>query len=240
MRRAGGELEKDVRRSEILARADELFRDRSFEELRMADLAADLGLAKGTLYLYFPSKESLFLALLGDRLDAAFGQLFRFLGATQAGDREGQADGGSSRGAVTPQLVAAGTAEVMAADLALPRLLAIMHSVLESRLPFEEAAAFKRGLATSLNEAGSRLATAMPPLSAEEGRRFFLYLYAQVVGLVSLTDVSPFMKRIAAEPGLEMFRFGFRESLEESARTMLAGMLEAAGRSDRGGKGESV
>lgn len=192
----------------------------------MADLAAELGLAKGTLYLYFPSKESLFLALLGDRLDAAFGQLF-----SRLSEAEGRA---------TVDLVAEGTAAVMAADLALPRLLAIMHSVLESRLPFEEAAAFKRGLAASLDEAGSRLAAAMPPLSEEEGRRFFLYLYAQVVGLVSLTDVSPFMKRIAAEPGLEMFRFGFRESLEESARAMLAGMLEAARRRMSGGEGESV
>jgi AcrR family transcriptional regulator len=225
IKRANGEQEKGERKSEILERADELFKDRSFDELRMADLAAELGLAKGTLYLYFPSKEALFLALLSDRLEAAFAKLFEVLG-------------GASTVPVNPELVVAGAAEVMAEDLTLPRLLSIMHTVLESRLPFEEALAFKRGLAMRLDEAGSRLAAALPPLSPSEGRRYFLYLYAQVVGLASLTDLSPFMKRIAAEPGLEAFRLGFREGLEESARAMLAGMLKAA--RPGGGEGDMV
>ena len=219
-KRASGELEKNERRSEILARADELFRDRAFDEIKMTDLAQALALAKGTLYLYFPSKESLFLALLVDRLDAAFGTFFAEIEA--ASDRG--SDALSPR--VTVESVAAGTAAVLAADLTLPRLLAIMHTVLESRLPFEEAVAFKRRLASSLRDSGAHLAQVLPPLSEEEGRRYFLYLYAQVVGLVSLTDISPFMKKICAEPGLEMFRFDFRESLQESARALLAGILK--------------
>ena len=50
-----------------------LGRDALFQEIpgRGLALAAGLGLAKGTLYLYFPSKESLFLALLGELLDAS-------------------------------------------------------------------------------------------------------------------------------------------------------------------------
>lgn len=226
-KRASGALEKGKRRGEILARADELFGDKAFDEIKMADLAADLGLAKGTLYLYFPSKEALFLALLGDRLEAALAKLFALLEAE------------SEAGEVSDESVARGTAQAMAEDLALPRLLSIMHSVLESRLPFEEAVAFKRGLGSSLGEAGARLAAALPPLSPEEGGKFLLYLYAQVVGLASLTDLSPFMKRISAEPGLEMFRCGFEETLQESSRAMLAGMLEAA-RSRSRGEGESV
>jgi AcrR family transcriptional regulator len=228
-KRASGDQEKGERRSQILERADELFKDRSVDELRMADLAAELGLAKGTLYLYFPSKEALFLALLGDRLESAFAKLFDSLGIAAR-------SGAASAPAITPELVAEGTAAIMAEDLALPRLLAITHSVLESRLPFEEALAFKRGLAMRLDEAGSRLAAALPPLSAPEGRRYFLYLYAQVVGLASLTDLSPFMRKISAEPGLGAFRLGFREGLEESARAMLAGMMKAARHG--GGEGE--
>jgi len=220
-KRAAGEAEKTERRSEILARADMLFRDKAFDEIRMADLAAELGLAKGTLYLYFPSKEALFLALLDERLRTAFERLFESLG--------------SASGRVTVESVAAETAAAMAADLALPRLLAVLHPVLERKLPFEEALAFKRRLAASLEEAGEGIARALPPLSTAEGRRFLLYAYAQIVGLVSLTDLSPFMKRVGAEPGLEMFALGFEDALRDSARAMLTGLVEAAR-----GRGEGV
>jgi hypothetical protein len=66
-------------------------------------------------------------------------------------------------------------------------------------------------------------------LSPAAAGRFLLYLYAQVVGLVSLTDVSPFMRRVVAEPGLELYRLGFAASVEECARVMLDGMLDNAG-----------
>ena len=45
------------RRDEILDAAEELFAEQRFAELHMVRLAKEIGLAKGTLYLYFPSKE---------------------------------------------------------------------------------------------------------------------------------------------------------------------------------------
>jgi AcrR family transcriptional regulator len=222
-KRAAGELEKGARRAEILARANLLFRERSYDEIRMADLSAELGLAKGTLYLYFPSKEALFFALLDEHLGATFGGLAEWLA------------GGTEE--VTVDSMAAGTAATMAADPVLPRLLAAMHPVLEKKLPFADALAFKRRLAGTLAEAGAGIARALPPLSPTDGRDFLMYFYAQVVGLVSLTDLSPFMKRIGTEPGLEIFELGFEETLRESTRALLAGLVEAARSRGEGGEG---
>jgi AcrR family transcriptional regulator len=219
-RRAAGKHEKDARRREILARADSLFAEKSFDEIKMAELASSLGIAKGTLYLYFPSKESLFLALLRDRLDAVLG------GFVEALDR--------SEAALSAEGLATGVASSIAADLALPRLLAELHPVLERKLPFEEAIAFKRELALLLGKSGEAIARALPPLSPAEGLRFILYIYALVVGLASLTDLSPFMKRVGAQPGLELFRLGFEEALGDSARATLAGLVEAARARERG------
>jgi AcrR family transcriptional regulator len=214
-KRAAGELEKEARRSEILARADELFKAKDLREIKMADLAADLGLAKGTLYLYFPSKESLFLALLSDRLDSVL-------------DRLGEALSAALGGAASVEALAAWTAASISSDLALPRLLADLHPVLERNLPFEEAVAFKRALAVKLRETGLRISEALPPLSAQEGLRFILYVYAQVVGLASLTDLSPFMRKVGAQPGLELYKLGFEDALRDSSRAMLAGLVQAA------------
>ncbi|HOX31620.1 MAG TPA: TetR family transcriptional regulator [Spirochaetales bacterium] len=222
MARAGGKLEKLERRGEILAKADELFRERCFEEIRMGDLAASLGLAKGTLYLYFPSKESLFLALLGERLEAALARLYGLL------------ETGRDGGAASAELVAAGTASILAADPALPRLLAESLSVLERRVGFEEAVAFKRSMAAALEEAGGRLSLILPGLSPEGGRRYFLYVFSLVVGLAALTDLSPFMRRVAAAPGLEVFRLGFEEALRSSAASLLAGLAGGCARGPEG------
>jgi AcrR family transcriptional regulator len=220
-KRAAGELEKGARRAEILARADLLFREKSYDEIRMADLSAELGLAKGTLYLYFPAKESLFFALLEEHLGAVFGALAEWLA------------GGTEE--VTVGSMAAEAASAMAADPVLPRLLAAMHPVLEQKLPFSEALAFKRRLAGTLAEAGAGIASALPPLSPKDGRNFLMYFYAQVVGLVSLTDLSPFMKKVGAEPGLEMFKLDFEATLRESTRALLAGLVEAARSRGEGG-----
>jgi AcrR family transcriptional regulator len=219
-KRAAGELEKGARRSEILERAYILFKEKDLDSIKMAEIAAYLGLAKGTLYLYFPSKEALFLALLDERLGAAFANLEAGLS-------------GSPR-AATVESVTAGAAAMMAADSVLPRLLAAMHPLLETRLPFEEALAYKRRLAATLTKASEGLARALPPLEASDCLAFLMYFYAQVVGLVSLTDLSPFTRRIAAEPGLEMFRLEFEASLETSARAMLAGIFESASARNKG------
>jgi AcrR family transcriptional regulator len=220
-KRAVGELEKGARRAEILARADTLFRDKDYDKIRMSDLSAELGLAKGTLYLYFPSKEALFFGLVEERLGAAFAKLELWLS--------------EAAGSVTVDSIAAVSAAAMAADPVLPRLLAAMHPVLERKLPFEEALAFKRALAAALTTAGEGLARALPPLDRGDGTTFILYFYAQVVGLVSLTDLSPFVRRIAAEPGLETLRLDFEAALRNSARALLAGLVESARERGKGG-----
>ncbi len=56
----------DERRREILEAATELFRDRGFETTTVQAVAAAAGMAAGTVYLYFPSKEAILTALQED------------------------------------------------------------------------------------------------------------------------------------------------------------------------------
>lgn len=59
---------KDERPSELTAAALELFVDRGFAATRLDDVAARAGVSKGTLYLYFESKEALFKAVIEDAI----------------------------------------------------------------------------------------------------------------------------------------------------------------------------
>lgn len=54
------------RRAEILERAAIFFARRGYQGTDVQDVADALGVGKGTIYRYFPSKEALFLAALDD------------------------------------------------------------------------------------------------------------------------------------------------------------------------------
>jgi AcrR family transcriptional regulator len=58
-----GELARAARREEILAAARRVFADRGFRGTTIADIAEEAGIALGTIYLYFSSKEDVFAAL---------------------------------------------------------------------------------------------------------------------------------------------------------------------------------
>lgn len=65
---------KDARPQEILDAALAVFAAKGFAGARMDDVAAHAGVTKGTIYLYFPSKEDLFKSLvraaIGGTLDS--------------------------------------------------------------------------------------------------------------------------------------------------------------------------
>ncbi len=67
------ERRKQARPGELLAAALELFVEKGFAATRVDEVAARAGVSKGTLFLYFSSKEELFKAVvresIGGRLD---------------------------------------------------------------------------------------------------------------------------------------------------------------------------
>ena len=68
-RRAITDAQKQFRREEILSGARRYFETVGYESFSMAQLASQLGIVKGTLYLYFPTKEAIILALFGRALE---------------------------------------------------------------------------------------------------------------------------------------------------------------------------
>lgn len=59
---------KDARPSELLDAALDLFVEKGFAATKVEAVAARAGVSKGTLFLYFPSKEELFQAVVHDNL----------------------------------------------------------------------------------------------------------------------------------------------------------------------------
>ena len=72
---------KDARPQEILEAALAVFAEKGFAAARMEQIAARAGVSKGTIYLYFDSKEGVFRALVHEMLGT---QLARFADSARA------------------------------------------------------------------------------------------------------------------------------------------------------------
>ena len=57
----------EERKDQIMNAAEEVFSQKGFNDARMDDIAEETGLSKGTLYLYYKSKDDLIIAIL-DRI----------------------------------------------------------------------------------------------------------------------------------------------------------------------------
>jgi AcrR family transcriptional regulator len=65
----------EERKSQILNAAEQVFTQKGLDLARMDDIAEETGLSKGTLYLYFKSKEDLIIAILDRIFQGVFKQL---------------------------------------------------------------------------------------------------------------------------------------------------------------------
>ncbi len=67
----------EQKRRRILEEAARLFAEQPYHDVRLEDVAARAEVGKGTIYIYFPSKDELYLALV----DQGFAQLVSEVGA---------------------------------------------------------------------------------------------------------------------------------------------------------------
>src|SRR5688572_13882938 len=66
------ERRKEARPGELLDAALDLFVEKGFAATRAEEVAARAGVSKGTLFLYFPSKEELFKAVVRENISGRF------------------------------------------------------------------------------------------------------------------------------------------------------------------------
>ena len=194
----------------MLASAERLFAGRDFADVAIAEIAAGAGLAKGTAYLYFNSKESLFLALMMERLSDWVRAL------------EPELPVGA---AASPERLAAVIARTLLARGPLVRLLSILHTVLEQNVEPGEALVFKRALAQVLAATAAGLAKVCG-LSEQQGTRVVLWAHALIVGLSQMARPAPAVAAALEEdPALAPFRISLEGELEAALAALFRGTV---------------
>jgi AcrR family transcriptional regulator len=186
MRRASTEAKKDERRAAILDRARHSLAQQSFEEIRLVDLAADLGLVKGTLYLYFPTKQDLFAALLQVELEVWWAGVLREPGLSPGRDM----------------------ATVFTSQPLLVRLLASLHMAIEPGMSRQGLRALKVWFKGFALRVGQELEDRWPALEGQ-GFLFLMRLYALAIGASQLAVPPAAVGALLKEEEFALFRIEF-------------------------------
>lgn len=207
--RARSAEDKQERRAKILAMALDLWGKHTFASFTMAEVAARSGLAKGTLYLYFSSKEELLLALLEGQLDAWFDTIDAGLAADGPWESERAA-----------ALICAATE----AQGALVRLLPIASSILEHNIPLATARTYKEHLLKRSLRSAALLETRLPALAPGDGLWALQQVYALIVGLAQMADPAPVVRAALDDERLAPLRTPFEPTFRRAITALLRGM----------------
>ncbi len=162
--------DKEARRQTILDAAERLFAEHH-ELANVADVATSAGLAKGTVYLYFQTKEEIYLALHMRHVEHFFTTLIARMNSGQP--------------FLFPEMIALAGEHLLNAPTYMP-LGAVCMGFGGDAVPLEAAKNFQMNMTTWLLTAGEGLERHFTKLAPGEGVRLLKHSYAMMIGLYGL------------------------------------------------------
>jgi len=210
--RARNEEDKLERRQAILDAGLELWNETSYADLTMSAVAERAGVVKGTLYLYFETKEQLFLALISDMMADYFDDVAACL----------EQGGRWSKSRVVQVLT-----DALDGREAFTRLLTTLGSICEHNVSYEHALAFKRRMRDCFARTAALVARRLPFLTAASAMRFVTHVSAIVTGFAHMTYPAPVMEKVYALPEMAALKFDLKTEVRAAAKALLDGMEKA-------------
>jgi AcrR family transcriptional regulator len=212
--RAIGTEDKEERRQAILDAVEKLFLRHPERMASVSEVAAAAGLAKGTVYLYFPSKEEMLLALHERHIAHFFTELMKKV---------------SERGPLDFDDIFPVT---LAHLIRLPGYLELTSrcfALMAREIPQDAALAFKARVAATLQAAGVHLERhfAMP---AGAGATLLIHSYGLMVGLWQLMHPNERFGRAMKRPELKLFDRDYEREIEDALRALWGGWMGPARR----------
>lgn len=202
--------DKEERHQALLDAAERLLLRTPERIPSVAEVADEAGLAKGTVYLYFPSKEELLLALHERNVQGFFRALIAML------DDEAHVD--------VARVLALTHAHIVAPPLFLP-LASRVFGLMSQAIPVESAMAFKQRMAERLERAGAGLERHFRTLGRGEGLVLLRHSYALILGLWQMAGAGGVCPSSAAGSAPPALGFDYRTDLDRALGALWRGVV---------------
>ena len=211
-KRAITEQQKNERRRKVLVSACRLFELKDFQSITIAQIARKSGIAKGSVFLYFKTKEELFLCLTLEELEKWNDEFDKRLKEIVHGKTAKSSD-----------LLDLIDSTLMNNSI-LIRLLAMVNVILEQNIGYKQAKQFKRALLERARRTGHLMDKSVSFFRTGDGVRFYLYLYILIIGLHQASNPTPIIKQVLQHPDFHVFNIDFRSYFLEMLKYLLDGM----------------
>jgi AcrR family transcriptional regulator len=199
--------EKQARHDRIVSAASDLLKRLSYPDITMEHIANHSQLAKGTLYLYFRTKESIFLRLFEDILDSWCEEL-------ESLARQG-----------TGPIGAGAAARVIASTLTsrplLIHLQGILHPTLSHNVDYETARAFKQRRRQRMLSLAAAMSSRISGLTEHKALTFLIRFQAAISGLAWSAPPPTSLPQASEQTSLAPFQIDFEEEIAAIATKLL-------------------
>lgn len=205
--RARHESDKAIRRAAILNAAEELLEIGASELPPVSAIANRANLAKGTLYLYFETKEEIYISILTRRFSLWVDVITEVLGGIERS---------------LPGFVSRYTDFCVSNPKTL-YLATIGPTLLERNIGEERAYEFKKVLADSTRYIGMLISNAFPVVSEAQGRALLLQTFALTTGLWQHTHPPRVIATVYEREELSILRLDFERELRQAIEALWKG-----------------
>ncbi|MCU5003610.1 MULTISPECIES: TetR/AcrR family transcriptional regulator [Bacillus] len=205
--------EKAKKSKKIAEAALSLFETKSFNDISMAEIAKKAGVAKGTLFNYYETKESIFMDLLLTGYQEYFSTLNQKI-----------ADKGSLTIAELKQLLLEETKILVQQHTILVRLNALREPVLEGHANMNQTLIGRKKLNKITSQLGQTIANKIENIIPQEASRLFIIQSAIISGLLNMANLDEFNHQ-SLNQEFEAFQFNLEEEAIKAFEFYLNGFL---------------
>jgi AcrR family transcriptional regulator len=211
-RPALSEEERFSRRTALLDAARHLYRERGTLPT-VANIAKSAGVAKGAVYLWFRSKDEIFVAILEDAFLELIARLVPIIESIDP------------RPEFTPDSFASQYAKLLGESPDVVRLSSVLTSMFRENLPTESFSRLDRNVGASLSKAGTLLEQRLGCPMRSKGADLLLHTWTLTIGLRIMMGIPDEMEKVLDDPTPATFRRGFSTELKTSVAQLWRGAM---------------
>jgi len=189
--------DKTERRASILRAAADLLKHAPQGAFSVEELARRAGLAKGTVYLYFGTREEVLLAVHAERQQLLFDTLEKALASPR----------------IDIRMVARTVTRFLRAHPEFLPLAANCRGMLETNIGGEAALAYKQAIGARLMQIGARMEAIFPALSRGQGVGLLMASYGMMIGLWQISDPPACLASAMERPDMRVFNVDLEKQL---------------------------